>query len=674
LRSLTAVSKIPILINLDDLLNPQVKLVTAEEGTDNGSVPSSVPILPPNASVEQLQEAIKSKKPTCAGISASYSCGNHDNVPQYNGAIVPVSAGDDIAMNSMVLSVVSIDGSGNGEGLIKVPMLNNIKIGVALSGIKVAEGGCIVAGKAETSGIDVAVLNDKQRQVLKKAYAVYQQVLNVAAENAGAIAETYNSIADLYNGIAQKTQAILDKVNEGKKISKAEQKALAEMKKKAKEGIDKQIAYFTKKFGSEGSGEIIKLVNLASQSCTCEAYTETSEPKKGPNANAGEWILYDDDCKKCLEEDKKRQQEMAKLAKAFEEKLKAIKGKKMECGCFKWGTILKDLGTDDKDCDEIAAKMNQMREDFKSSLYAIIEVLEKLEGQVMIGENCIDKFSIEISNNTGMDVTSIPRDEYNEPNREINNNQIELYNDRTKYPQRYLTLKTDNNDQAKLVEKWLFDGVKQETTKQEKVDFTGALSLELLKQIFPQVENEVAKGLLPFINKYLTEFGITTCEERIHFFAQIAEETTQMKDLTELPSKYKSRKSRYKGRGLIQLTGSGDDPGNYETFQEYCRTLGDNVDFVNNPNEVSSNPKYAVLSAFWYWKIEKKCTQYSSNLSEENLLKISKLVNCGNSKFCGYKKNPLTGKKEKCFDCEPNGWEKRKREFKRLKNKFSCVK
>ncbi len=231
--------------------------------------------------------------------------------------------------------------------------LNNIKLGVTLSDIKVAQGGCIVAGKAETSGIDVAVLNDKQRQVLKKAYAVYQQVLNVAAENAGAIAETYNSIADLYNGIAQKTQAILDKVNEGKKISKAEQKALAEMKKKAKEGIDKQIAYFTKKFGSGGSDEIINLINLASQSCACEAYTETSEPKKGPNTDAGEWIFYDDDCKKCLEEDKKRQQEMAKLAKAFEEKLKAIKGKKMECGCG-WSSIksfMQDLGTSDKNCE-----------------------------------------------------------------------------------------------------------------------------------------------------------------------------------------------------------------------------------------------------------------------------------------------------------------------------------
>jgi len=54
----------------------------------------------------------------------------------------------------LVLSVVSIDGSGNGEGLIKVSLrcddsLNNIKLGVTLSGIQVAQGGCIVVGKAE---------------------------------------------------------------------------------------------------------------------------------------------------------------------------------------------------------------------------------------------------------------------------------------------------------------------------------------------------------------------------------------------------------------------------------------------------------------------------------------------------------------------------------------------
>jgi GH24 family phage-related lysozyme (muramidase) len=100
-----------------------------------------------------------------------------------------------------------------------------------------------------------------------------------------------------------------------------------------------------------------------------------------------------------------------------------------------------------------------------------------------VGDICIDKFSLEISNNTGMDVTSIPRDEYNEPNREINSNRIELYNDRTKYPQRYLTIKTDNNDQAKLVEKWLFDGVKEEkiTKKGGYIPPEGAVDVGLLQ-------------------------------------------------------------------------------------------------------------------------------------------------------------------------------------------------
>ncbi len=133
-------------------------------------------------------------------------------MPQYNGAIVPVSAGDEIAMNSLVLSVVSIDGSGNGEGLIKVPMMNNIKLGVTLSGIQIAEGGCVVAGRAELSGVSASLLTDKQRVALEKAYVAYNQTLDVAYENAGAIAETYNSLTDLYEGMAKKTQVMLDKL------------------------------------------------------------------------------------------------------------------------------------------------------------------------------------------------------------------------------------------------------------------------------------------------------------------------------------------------------------------------------------------------------------------------------------------------------------------------------
>ncbi len=170
-------------------------------------LPEPIVSLPPNPSVGQLQDALKSKKPTCAGISASYSCGNHDNVPQYSGSIVSVAAGDEIAMNSMVLSVVSIDGSGNGEGLIKVPMMNNIKLGVTLSGIKVAEGGCVVSGRAELSGVSASLLTDKQRATLEKAYAAYNQILDVAYENADGLAKGINDVKDYFEALKAKKEA-----------------------------------------------------------------------------------------------------------------------------------------------------------------------------------------------------------------------------------------------------------------------------------------------------------------------------------------------------------------------------------------------------------------------------------------------------------------------------------
>lgn len=544
---------------LTNLLNTQTKIYIPAEGKElPDNLPKQLSVLPANATIEQMQEVLKTKKPTCAGITASYSCGNHDNVPQYNGTLVPVNAGDEIAMNSMVLSVVSIDGAGNGEGLIKVPMMNNIKLGVTLSGIQVAEGGCVVAGRAELSGVNASLLTDKQRVALEKAYAAYNQILDVAYENAGAIAETYNSLTDLYEKIAEKTQAILVKVNEGKKVSKSELKALAAMKQKAKEGIDKQIAYFTKKFGSEGSEEIIKMVNLASQSCICEAYTETFEPKKGPNSKIEEWLIYDEDCKKCLEEDKKRQQEMAKLAKEFEEKLKAIKDKKMECGCGwnSFNTIWQSLAANG-DCEEIAAKMNKLREDFKDNLYSTIELFKKLEGQVMIGENCIDKFSIAISNNAGMDVTSIPRDEYNEPNREINNNRLELYNDRTKNPQRYLTIKTDNNDQAKLVEGWLFSGVTEEEVVETNAIFP--ITGKQLNQIFKTTPIKQCETVARIINKYSNKYGLTNAERMSHFIGQIGAETNlnQLKELTYSEnnienSGFATTTRKYKGKKVLK--------------------------------------------------------------------------------------------------------------------------
>ena len=107
----------------DEVLTIPVELVIPPiAGQSTGETTLILPpTLPENPTVEQLQTALKSKKPTCNGINLPYICGNHDNVPKYSGTLVSVNSGDEIAMNSMIISVVSIDGNGNGDGLIKVP-------------------------------------------------------------------------------------------------------------------------------------------------------------------------------------------------------------------------------------------------------------------------------------------------------------------------------------------------------------------------------------------------------------------------------------------------------------------------------------------------------------------------------------------------------------------------
>ncbi|MDP1815328.1 MAG: hypothetical protein Q8K92_12840 [Leadbetterella sp.] len=481
------------------------------------------------------------------------------------------------------------------------------------------------------------------------------------------ISETYNSIADLYKGIAKKTQNLIDKLNNGQKITKRETKELEELKKQAADKMNKSADYFLKSLGNEGAQPILDLIKSANESCVCDL--ETEEVKKGP--------VFDDifvnleDCKKCLEEQKKKQEQASLLAKAFEKRYKSMKNKEMTCGCLSWGNFLQDISIIDglTDCEEIVSIMNKAKSDLSkigSADFSVNNLFfdeNKPTGQVSIGNTCIDNFSLKANpNSASIVVNRDKKTQYNDPAVEISNNNITI----TDYsnPGSSLVIGTDDNEQAKLVEKWLF-----EEKSEIKTNFAETLTPELLKKIFPLVDKEDSKKILPFLNKYLIEFGINTCEERIHFFAQIAEETTQLKDLSELPSDYASSKSQYKGRGLMQLTGW---KYNYKPFEAYCKNLGDDVDFKDHPEEVATNPKYAVLSAFWYWKIEKKCSQYCNNLSEENLLKISKLVNCGNIKFCGYKKNSITGKNEKCYECKPNGWSKRKKEFERLKELIVC--
>ena len=111
------------------------------------------------------------------------------------------------------------------------------------------------------------------------------------------------------------------------------------------------------------------------------------------------------------------------------------------------------------------------------------------------------------------------------------------------------------------------------------------------------------------------------------FLSQLAHESGRFYYVEEIASgkAYEGRKDlgnvkpgdgvRYKGRGLIQLTGRAN-------YRQLSQELG--VDFENNPDLLKS-PQYAVQSACWFWQ--------SRNLNEfadvRDIKTITKRINGG---------------------------------------------
>lgn len=102
------------------------------------------------------------------------------------------------------------------------------------------------------------------------------------------------------------------------------------------------------------------------------------------------------------------------------------------------------------------------------------------------------------------------------------------------------------------------------------------------------------------------QFGIVTALQKAHFLAQVAHESDGFRTATEYASgrAYEGRADlgnvqpgdgvRFKGRGLIQLTGRE----NYATFSN-AMWQGDL--FLRSPELVAQLP-WAVLAAGWFWK------------------------------------------------------------------------
>ena len=123
---------------------------------------------------------------------------------------------------------------------------------------------------------------------------------------------------------------------------------------------------------------------------------------------------------------------------------------------------------------------------------------------------------------------------------------------------------------------------------------------------------------------------MTTALRRAHFLAQVGHESGELRYTEELASgsAYEGRADlgncepgdgpRFKGRGLIQLTGRS----NYRAFSAFCRQ-----DFcaVGAQNRIATDPSLAVDAAIWYWQTHK----LNALADDDDVVTLTKRINGG---------------------------------------------
>lgn len=129
---------------------------------------------------------------------------------------------------------------------------------------------------------------------------------------------------------------------------------------------------------------------------------------------------------------------------------------------------------------------------------------------------------------------------------------------------------------------------------------------EQLRVIMPQAKKRVDTFFGPLV-KTMAEFEIDTKPRKASFLAQLAHESGQLLYVQELASgkAYEGRADlgntspgdgvRYKGRGLIQLTGKAN-------YLRCLMALG--IDCIEHP-ELLETPENAARVSGWFWSSNK---------------------------------------------------------------------
>lgn len=130
------------------------------------------------------------------------------------------------------------------------------------------------------------------------------------------------------------------------------------------------------------------------------------------------------------------------------------------------------------------------------------------------------------------------------------------------------------------------------------------IAIDQLKSIMPNSVSLKRTGFIDPINEAMREFNINTRFRMAAFIAQIAHESASLNYVKEIASgnEYEGRHDlgntcigdgiRFKGRGLIQITGRAN-------YKEISKALG--MDFISKP-EMLEQPEYATRASAWWWE------------------------------------------------------------------------
>lgn len=159
---------------------------------------------------------------------------------------------------------------------------------------------------------------------------------------------------------------------------------------------------------------------------------------------------------------------------------------------------------------------------------------------------------------------------------------------------------------------------------------TGNLDALTLQIVMPLSSSTLSTRFTDPLTAAMTNNGIDTPLRQAHFLAQLGHESGSLQYTAELSSgqQYEGRAdlgntqpgdgARFKGRGLIQLTGRAN-------YTAYGNARGRDFVTGNNPDLLASDPNLAADCSGWFWSVH----NLNALADADNFLQITRVINGG---------------------------------------------